>query len=182
MNSRTLALLSLLALAACGQRNETANLAVDNEATTNTALAVEPTGSQAFVNTAAASDRFEIESSRLAATSAGSASVKSFAANMVAAHTASTEKLKAAAASVSPAVTVDDALSAAQQQTLDGLKGKSGADFDRAYAAAQVDAHQAALDTLNDYAASGDNPALKDLARGLVPAVTAHLNMAKALQ
>ena len=82
-----------------------------------------------------------------------------------------------------PALTAaNNALSAMQQQMLDGLKGKSGTDFDAAYAAAQVAAHQATLDALSAYAASGDNAALQEMAKGLVPTVTAHLNMAKGLK
>ena len=84
---------------------------------------------------------------------------------MITAHTASTAKLKSTAATLSPAVTPDDTLSPGQQQKLDDLKGLHGAAFDSAYAAAQVDAHQAALDALNGYAASGDNAALKELAK-----------------
>jgi putative membrane protein len=83
---------------------------------------------------------------------------------------------------MSPAMTADDTLSADQQATLDRLKGKTGADFDSAYAAAQVDAHQKTLDALNAYASGGDNEALKTFATGLVPTVTAHLNLAKGLK
>ena len=101
---------------------------------------------------------------------------------MIAAHEGSTAKLKATAGGLSQAVTPDDTLSAEQQASLDSLKGLKGTDFDKAYATAQVDAHQKALDALNGYAASGDNAALKDFAKGLIPTVTAHLNMAKALQ
>ena len=79
-------------------------------------------------------------------------------------------------------MTADDTLTADQQAALDTLKGKTGADFDSAYAAAQVDAHQKALDALNAYASSGDNDALKTFAKGLVPTVTAHLNLAKGLK
>jgi len=35
---------------------------------------------------------------------------------------------------------------------------------------------------LKSYVASGDVPTLKDFASGLVPTVTAHLNMANALK
>ncbi|MEW2849287.1 DUF4142 domain-containing protein [Stenotrophomonas maltophilia] len=48
--------------------------------------------------------------------------------------------------------------------------------------AEQTAAHQQTLDTLKAYAASGDMPALKDFATGLIPTVTAHLNMAKSLK
>ena len=173
-------------MTACGQKSETANsdvnAAADNGVVANPAAESSPLTSQGFANAAAASDRFEIESSKLAASSAQSAAVKSFASKMIAAHTASTAKLKAAAATLSPAVTPDDTLSSDQQQKLDNLKGLHGAGFDEAYASAQVDAHQAALNALNGYAASGDNATLKDLAKGMVPTVTAHLNMAKSLK
>ena len=181
---------SALALAACGQRNEEAgsdvNVAVDNGVVVPdngmTADAALPTSAQGFANTAAASDRFEIESSRLAASQGQSAAIKSFAEKMISAHQESTAKLKTALSGLTPAVTPDDTLSATQQADLDGLKGKTGAEFDTAYAAAQVKAHQATLDALNAYAASGDTPALKEFASGLVPTVTAHLNMAKGLK
>ena len=90
--------------------------------------------------------------------------------------------MKATAGGLNPAITPDDTLSAEQQSTLDTLKAAKGADFDTAYAAAQVDAHQKALDALKGYSASGDNAALKSFADGLIPTVTAHLNMAKGLK
>ena len=182
---------SALALAACGQRDNEAgddvNVAVDNGVVVDNGMMADadaalPTSAQGFANTAAASDRFEIESSELAASQGQSAAIKSYAAKMITAHQESTAKLKTTASGLTPAVTPDDTLSAAQQQDLDGLKGKTGAEFDTAYVAAQVKAHQAALDALNAYAASGDTPALKEFASGLVPTVTAHLNMAKGLK
>ena len=190
MTSRLLILVSgsVLAISACNKHDGAAtngadaNLTMDNMAEANAAAEAGPMTAQGFANAAAASDHFEIESSKLAATSGQSAAVKSFASKMVAAHEGSTAKLKGVLAGMSPAMTADDTLSAAQQQTLDSLKGQSGAAFDSAYAAAQVDAHQKALDALNGYAASGDNQALKDFASGLVPTVTAHLNMAKGLK
>ena len=180
---------SALALAACGQKdNETAgddaNLAIDNGILVDNEMAAAPmpNSAQGFANAAAASDRFEIESSKLAATQAQSAAIKSFAAKMVTAHESSTAKLKTTLSGMSPAVTPNDTLTPAQQADLDALKTKTGADFDAAYAAAQVKAHQQAVDMLNAYAASGDTPALKEFARGLVPTVTAHLNTAKGLK
>lgn len=176
----------MLVLAACGQKNEAANsdlnVATDNGVAINAAAEASPLTSQGFANAVAASDRFEIESSKLAATSAQSAAVKSFAAKMITAHTTSTAKLKSALATVSPAVTPDDTLSSDQRQKLDNLKGLNGPAFDSAYGSAQVDAHRAALDALNGYAASGDNATLKALAKSMVPTVTAHLNMAKSLK
>ena len=57
---------------------------------------------------------------------------------MISAHTGSARKLKSALAGMSPAMTPDDTLTPDQRATLDTLKGKNGADFDSAYASAQV--------------------------------------------
>jgi putative membrane protein len=201
MRNIHLALLSAatLALGACGHKSDDsastnggdttvasnldetsvggANVGAGNAAGTKVAA----NGGQAFANAAAASDAFEIATSQLAKTSAKAPAVKTFASHMIEAHTASTASLKAAAASAKPAITPDPALTADQQQQLDALKGKTGADFDKAYADAQVAAHQKTLDTLKGYSASGDVPQLKALATKMIPTVTAHLNAAKGL-
>ena len=197
MTSKSFALLfgTTLLLAGCGHKDAndaaTANAVMDNgamnslatdNANMNAATVADSGTSQGFVNGAAASDRFEIDGSKMAASSAKSAAIKSFASKMIAAHTASSQKLKTTASAETPALTVDDTLTTAQQQSLDGLKGKTGADFDTAYAAAQVTGHQATLDMLKKYAASGSDAKLKDLANSLIPTVTAHLNMAKGLK
>lgn len=186
---------SALCLAACSKHDANNTSATDNSmmandmAATNTdmsandmATAPAPTSAQAFANAAAASDKFEIESSKLAESAAQSSSVKSFAKQMISAHTETTAKLKKTLAGMQPAMTPDDTLSADQQAMLDGLKGKKGADFDSAYKDAQVNAHQKTLDALNAYASGGDNPKLQDLAKATIPTVTAHLNMAKGLK
>ncbi|GFE76779.1 DUF4142 domain-containing protein [Novosphingobium sp. TCA1] len=139
------------------------------------------TPAQAFANAAAASDAFEIEASKLAIAQGQSAGVKRFAEKMVDAHTQSTAKLKGVTDKLAPAITPDAGLSEAQQQTIDSLKTLKGADFDKAYAKAQVDGHEATLAKLKDYAASGDSAPLQAFAKELIPTVTAHLNMAKSL-
>ena len=197
-----------LALAGCHQKAETAdasnagadtstptasnsmadqsNSVADQNATMgamNAGVAAPTTnGGQMFANNAAASDAFEIETSKLALDSSQSAAVKKFAKQMVAAHTQSTEKLKTAAAGLSPAITPDPTLDPDQQAKLDALKDKKGKDFDTAYIDAQVAGHQQTLDKVRSYAASGDVPAFKSFAQTLAPIVAAHLNMAKALK
>jgi putative membrane protein len=139
-------------------------------------------GGQMFANNAAASDAFEIATSKLALDNSQSAAVKKFAKQMVTAHAQSTEKLKTAAAGLSPAITPDPTLSPDQQAKLDALKDKKGKEFDTAYIDAQVAGHHQTLDTVRSYAASGDVPAFKSFAQALAPIVAAHLNMAKALK
>ncbi|WP_395396308.1 DUF4142 domain-containing protein (plasmid) [Novosphingobium sp. BL-8A] len=177
--------IAALGLGGCGKKAE--KPVTENSTTVNDVSITQPVASpqatpgQAFADAAAASDKFEIESSKLAATQAKSANVKHFAEEMIKAHTDSTAKLISAAAAASPAIVPSPTLTPAQQQTLDGLASKSGAEFDKAYADAQRSGHQATLDALKAYSASGDVPSLKAFATKLVPIVTAHLNMAKGL-
>ena len=184
---------SAIALAACGQKNENADVATANSGVTDTnvglpadmntsSTAAVPTGGQAFANTAAASDAFEIATSQLAQEKAQSAAVKKFAGQMITAHTESTAKLKSVASGLATPITPDPTLTAQQQSVLDDLRTKSGAAFDQAYVAGQQAGHQQTLDALNTYAANGDVAELKSFAAGLSPTVAAHLNMAKGLK
>jgi len=136
---------------------------------------------QQFANTVSSNDIFEIETSRLAATNASSPDVKKFAEQMIAGHTATTTKLNAAAGAASPVIIPATEISPAQQQIIDNLALMTGADFDAAYARAQVDAHQAALDELKAYAQNGDVPTLTVFATETIPVVTRHLDLAKKL-
>ncbi|PSJ38470.1 DUF4142 domain-containing protein [Allosphingosinicella deserti] len=195
MQFRILATLaaSAIALAACGQKNENADVATANSGVTDTnvglpadmnasSTAAVPTGGQAFANTAAASDAFEIATSQLAQEKAQSAAVKKFAGQMITAHTESTAKLKSVASGLATPITPDPTLTAQQQSVLDDLRSKTGAAFDQAYVAGQQAGHQQTLDALNTYAANGDVAELKSFAAGLSPTVAAHLNMAKGLK
>jgi len=194
MKIKSLTLLSAatLALAGCGQKADTSNVSTNTmtvsetdavngtDAMNDTAMA--PAAGQTFANTAASSDAFEIATSKAALATSKSASIKKFAQEMIDAHTKSTAKLKTVAAGLSPAITPDPTLTPDQQQKLDAMSKLTGADFDKAYIDAQTAGHQQTLDALKVYATGGDVPALKTFASGLVPTVTAHLNMAKSLK
>lgn len=176
-----------LVLAGCGSKTETSSTTNTTTVTTSDTMANDmvmapASAGQTFANAAAASDAFEIATSQLADGQGASAKTKKFAADMIKAHTESTAKLKTAASAATPAIVPDATLAAEQQQVLDSLKGVKGADFDKAYATAQVDAHQKTLDALKANAANNDVPQpLRDFATKLIPTVTAHLNMAKSL-
>lgn len=166
-----------LSVSACGKKDETA-VAPESGTATET-LATSP--AQTFANTMAASDAFEIETSRLAAEKATTEKIKAFAGKMIEAHTGAQTRLAAAAGTAMPPITSDPTFSPAQQQTLDALKAASGTAFDTAYAKAQVDGHQAALDALRSYSATGVSSSLQAYATDMIPTVTAHLNLAKGL-
>lgn len=140
-----------------------------------------PMTGQQFADTAAASDMFEIESSKLAQDKATTDAIKEFAAMMVKDHTNSTAKLKDAAAKAEPAIKPNPAMNAEQSANLEALRAASGAEFDALYKAQQVDAHQKALAALQGYAANGDVPALKTFAGETAKVVEGHLKHASSM-
>ena len=186
----TLALIpaALLAPSACDKSEQPsadgnsvgADMPADATASGATAADAMPSGAQAFVDAAAASDSFEIESSKLAQTMGKASGVKAFAAMMVKDHTKSTADLKAAAAKANPAAPVAPKLTAEQQADLGALKG-AGDNFDKLYAEKQVAGHEKALAMLKAYADNGSDPALKGFAAKAVPVVSGHLDQAKQL-
>jgi putative membrane protein len=170
-----------LALCACQQSAPPADNMAANDITTETVNetdAMAPMSVQDFANKAAASDMFEIESSKAALATSTSDGVKKFAQTMIDAHTKSTADLKAALKDVTPDPTLDPT----QQASLDSLKSAPAAAFDAAYKTAQVDGHQKALAMLQQYAAGGEAGPAKDFAAKMVPIVTEHLKMAQELK
>ena len=145
--------------------------------------AVTPTPSgQEFVDRAAKSDAFEIAAAKLAVTNGASPKVKTFAQEMIAAHTLSTDKIKAAARHAASSIIPDPTLTEDQKEALDKLGKLTGADFDREYLSGQIDAHEKALSLMRDYAKHGDVPSLKSAAEGIAPVVQKHLDEARALK
>lgn len=136
---------------------------------------------QAFANTAAASDAFEIAEAKLAKSKGKDAKVKDFATKMIAAHTDSTTKIKQAAGEATPKIKPDPTMTADQKSKIDALGKLAGDDFDKQYGADQVEAHQSALTAMQGYAASGDVASLKAAAGEIAPVVSGHLDMAKDL-
>lgn len=186
-----------LSLAACGPKTEqatdnavnaTGEAMTDLGNATSNAIdaagdALQPTPSgQTFADTAAKSDAFEIAAAKLAKTNASSPKVKAFADDMIKAHTSSTAKIKAAAAKASPAITPDATLTGEQNDDLAELGKLKGADFDKAYIDGQIDAHDDALELMENFAKDGEVPSLKAAAGEIAPVVKGHLDMAKALE
>jgi putative membrane protein len=68
------------------------------------------------------------------------------------------------------------------QQMVDQLRAAgTGATFDAAYKAAQIQGHQQALQLHQGYASGGDVPALRQVAGTAVPIVQQHLTSAQNL-
>ena len=135
-----------------------------------------------FLAQAASGDQFEIQSSQLALQMSQNAAVRNFANMMITDHTRLSQAMGAAAASARlqpPAPT----LLPAQQASLDQLRATpAGPTFDMAYQQAQISGHQAALTLFQNYATSGDVPAIRTAAAQTIPTIQSHLSLAQGLQ
>ena len=156
--------------------------AANTEVMVNGTAVSTPINAPDFVNQAAASDQFEIQSSKIAQTKASSAAVKAYAARMIAEHTKTTADLTAAAAQGTPVVVPAPASTPEQKANLAALTSTpAGAAFDKQYVDLQVLSHTNALATLEGYAVRGDQPFLKAFASKAVNMVKGHLEEAQAL-
>lgn len=134
-----------------------------------------------FLAHAASGDQFEIQSSQLALSASQNAAVRNFANLLIAEHTRLSQAMAAAAQSAgiqppAPAMLPEHQAALAQLQATG-----SGPNFDMAFRQAQLTAHQQALGLMQNYAASGDVPALKTAAQQAIPAIQMHLAQAQML-
>lgn len=180
------AAMGALSLSACKQEgtsisnNQTQGMtdeaAVENGAMAdgNMGMGAAASADQAYVQNAAASDMFEIETSKLALEKATLPSIKTYAQMMIDEYTKSTTELKAAAGQAG--IPVPAALPADKQAKVDALRGLSGAEFDRQYLADQRSGHQETLAKVNGYIAAAPAGPLKDHASKVTGVVQKHLN------
>jgi putative membrane protein len=180
-----------LALAACGGNEANTEGAEDTSAAdvaaadamataTPGATAAAPTAAPEFVAAAASGGMYEIESSKLAQQQSKNVDVKAFADMMIKDHTKASDELKAAAAKVTPAVTVPATMQPKHQSLLDQLRN-AGANFDKTYIQQQSQAHDETAGLLNGYTSGGDSQPLKDWASKTLPVVQQHNTKAKEL-
>jgi len=134
-----------------------------------------------YIATAGSSDQFEIQSSQLALQMSQNAQLRNLANMLIADHTRSTQMVVGAAqsAGITPP---PPALLPQHQALLDQLRASgSGPAFDQAFKQIQIQAHTDALALHQNYAASGDVPALRTVAGQIVPVVQTHLNQLQIL-
>jgi putative membrane protein len=175
----------VLALTACKEsgtsisnnqtQGQTDEAPIDNMATGNTAGGdVAAAADRTYVENAAASDMFEIESSKLALQKAMLPSLKTFAQMMVDEHGKSTAELKNAAQAAG--ITVPTALPADMAAKVSALGALSGSAFDKKYLADQRAGHREALAKVNAYISAAPAGPLKDHASKATGVIQKHLN------
>lgn len=166
-----------LLLAGCNTMMAT-DASAGGSASTRMAGDMTPEGRMAYVEMAASSDMFEIQSSQMAMSRAQNPAIRSFAEMMIRDHTNMSQQLMAAArAAGSPPMMPQ--LMPMHADMLARLQARSGAEFDREYSRQQLMAHQEALALHSNYSARGDTPALRVVAASAVPTITQHLNIVR---
>ena len=136
-------------------------------------------GDLAFMNDAAPGGMAEVELGKMAASKAQNAEVKAFGQKMVEDHSKAGEELKQLAAQKKVMLPPD--VLPAHKQLMEKLSKLSGADFDKEYVAAMVEAHEkdvAAFENVSKTAADAD---VKAFATKTLPTLKMHLEMIKAM-
>jgi putative membrane protein len=134
-----------------------------------------------FLAHAGSANLYEIEAAQLALQASANPGVRNLANMIVADHTALGQQVGAAAAAAGlpPPSPV---LLPPEQAMLDQLRAAgTGMNFDMLYQQQQITAHQQAIQLMQNYAASGDVPALQTIASSAIPAMQRHLQMAQSL-
>ena len=134
-----------------------------------------------FVQAAGQSDAFEILESQTALTQSTNPQVRAFAEQMIHDH-GQTRSALATATAQSGLAPPPTAVGSDQAPLLGALQALRGKEFDRAFAQHQVLAHSSALVVEQDYAATGDDRAVRQVAAAAVPVISAHRMAAQQLQ
>jgi len=133
-----------------------------------------------YVATAGASDLYEITSSKVVLQTTQDAKIRDFAQMMVADHMKSTADVNVAATR-SRVRAMPPKLTPTQTELVTQLRAEQGPARDARYVAQQRASHNQALAVQQAYAAGGTAPALKTVASNIVPVVSHHIEMLKAM-
>lgn len=155
--------------------NNNAN-ASTNGSSGDTSMAADRT----FIMDAASGGLMEVELGRTASTNAASPRVKEFGRMMVTDHTKANTELKGVAAKKN--VTVPPTPAEKQQNHINDLKDKKGADFDKAYVDMMVDDHKEDISKFEDEAKNGKDADVKAFATKTLPVLHKHLAAIQAIQ
>lgn len=168
---RTFALLATAAMFGAGA----AMAQTSSESTSGTATA-SVNSPQEFVEKAAISNMFEIQSSELALEMSENEDIQAFAEQMVEDHTAAGEELKAAVEAQGGDLQVPTELDTKHQDMIDQLSSASGEEFDQMYVEMQTQAHEQAVSLFESYAENGEGE-LQAFAEATLPTLQEHYEM-----
>ena len=134
-----------------------------------------------FVEAAGQSDRFEILEAQTVLGQSTDVQVRAFAEKMIRDHDQMSQTLAQAAARAGLKPT-PPGISADQASLLGALQSQRGPEFEQTYVKHQALAHRAALAVERAYAATGDDPDVRQVAAAATPTIAAHLAMAEQMR
>jgi putative membrane protein len=137
---------------------------------------------QLFARQAAVGGLSEVEMGKLAGERAQSDSVKQFARTMVEDHGKGNDRLAKLARANKAALPAKSDADPDQKLLRAQLEKLRGAEFDAAYIAAQVGAHQMTAHLLEHEIGAGQDTRMKDYAKETLPTVMRHLELARQIQ
>jgi putative membrane protein len=167
----------LLLLLGCGPTQRAADTTV--AAARAQASPTLSTSDAAFMTTAARGGMAEVELGQLAQRNGRSTAVQRFGQRMVEDHGRANQELMALAQRKQ--IAPPGGIGAEHQQTHDDLARLRDGAFDRAYAQAMIQDHEADLRAFQDEAQTGTDPDVKAFAARQVPILQEHLRLARQL-
>jgi len=179
--------IALIALTACAQTDTAADTAATTAAsdTAMPAAAAAPNDAQ-IAHIAVTANAIDSATGVMAREKGSAKAVKDFAQTMITDHSGVNQQAVALATKLN--VTPEDndvsrQLKSGADQTQATLQGLTGAAFDSAYIAREVEYHQAVLDALDTtLIPNAQNAELKGLLEKARPAFVAHLERARSIQ
>lgn len=174
-----------LALAGCSGGDDNAGAdATATEAAADTTAATPTAGATdhaaQFLTDAMKGDNSEVRVGQLAQDKGSSQAVKDFGKMLADDHGKHKDQLAQLASALN--VPAADETKPEADATYKKLQGMSGADFDKAFAAAMVEDHQKDINTYQQEVTSGDPAQVTDLAKQTLPTLQKHLETAQSLQ
>jgi putative membrane protein len=179
MNNQLISALTVIALAAGVGASEAKSSAKKTTTEKTAAKATVSTADKKSLVEISKGNLTELKLSEVAQTQATNEQVKSFAKQMLDAHTQMGNDLSNVASS--KGVSLPSALDATSQRMLDKLKATTGAAFDKAYMTDIIAGHKKVLSLVRSLANRTKDADVKKLAEGAVPAVSKHLEMATSI-
>ncbi len=131
----------------------------------------------AFMRQAARDGMAEVEHGRLAAKQASDGAVRQFGQRMVDDHSKANNELKSLASKKN--ITLPAELEGKHKAMQDKLSKLKAAEFDRAYMAHMVDAHEQAVALFQKEAKGGQDADVRAFAEKTLPVLEQHLKMAR---
>ncbi|HEY7566743.1 MAG TPA: DUF4142 domain-containing protein [Gemmatimonadaceae bacterium] len=150
----------------------------------DTATAAPATPDGEVLGSFIAANQHEVEHSRVGSQQGSTQTIRDLAKGFARDHDDLVQRARELATkqSITATAPTGDPLGQPHGQVVTALKGKSGADFDRAYLQHEVDYHQALIKAINtDWLPKASNQELKTFLQQALPAFQAHLKGAQDL-